>query len=156
MKYLLLLAVALAGCGGTKMTKTGPLKACVFSQVDARMTLNGEPVVGARIIREWDWQTKNSDETRTDRDGRFSFPAIYERHPIRLLPAEFNTAQYLTVHYQGEEFAFWVANKREAEENVELGGIPLELNCELSDDLKLTHFDLASTVRTVCTWDKRE
>ena len=155
MKYLLLLAVAFAGCGGTKMTKTGPLKACVFSQVDARMTLNGEPVVGARILREWEWQKKKQDETVTDSDGKFSFPAVYESSPTRLFPSEFNVSQFLTVFYQGEEFAFWVTNKREVEENVELGGLPLNLNCELSDEPSITKFGLASKVYSLCTWKEK-
>ena len=146
--------VIVTSCEGHAMNKTGPLTSCVFSDIEAIVTLNGEPIEGARIVRRWNWQKERSDETTTDVDGRFSFPAVYERHLIRLFPAEFVVSQSLTVHYQAKEFPFWINSKREVELNSELDGQDLLFNCELTNDMEIHRTSILGSLHTLCSWNK--
>ena len=134
-----------------QVSKTGPLKSCVFSEVEAVLTLNGEAVEGARIVRKGNWQSEKPDETITDTNGKFRFPAVYERNFIRLLASEFAVSQSLTVHYQGKEFVFWVNSKREVEENSELAGKDLRFRCELTNDMQVHELGVVGTMYTLCT-----
>lgn len=134
------------------MSKTGPLKSCVFSDIEAVITLNGKPVEGARIVRRWNWQSEKEDETMTDADGRFQFPAVYERSLVRLIPAEFVVAQSLTIYYESKEFPFWINSKREIELDSELAGRNLDFRCELTNDMEIHKIDVLSTLHTLCKW----
>lgn len=142
--------ILVGACGGQTMSKTGPLKSCVFSDIQAVVTLEGEPVKGARIVRRWNWQSEKEDETITDAAGRFEFPAVYERSLVRLIPVEFVVSQSLTIYYKDKEFTFYRGSKRDIELNSELGGKGLNLSCELTHDLEIYEPDVVGYVRTLC------
>ena len=78
-------------------------KTCVFSQVKAKLTLNGEPVKNTKVIRRWEWNELHEDSTTTDDKGYFEFPVIFEKSASRLLPIELVIAQGLYVIVDGEE-----------------------------------------------------
>lgn len=129
-------------------------KVCVFSEVKARVTLNGEPLKNTAIIRKWEWRDLQQDKTATDEDGYFEFPAIFERSIMdRALPIELVIAQGLYVETEGEVQKFWSNSKREPQENAELGGQPINLSCELTNEMKITR-QYGSIMNTLCTWSE--
>lgn len=126
-------------------------KACVFSEVAGVLLFDGQPAAGAVIRRQVEYQRREADQTTADATGHFSLPALYQRSALRLLPAEFVAAQALVVEYQGEEYRIWSNTKRSPEENAELGGLALNLRCELTAELQL-HRQFGSILRTSCRW----
>ncbi|WP_439135837.1 DUF6795 domain-containing protein, partial [Pseudomaricurvus sp.] len=64
-------------------------KVCTFSKVSGVILRGGEPVSGARVIRETDFQSKRRDEAVTDDQGYFEMPSLFERSITSLLPQEF-------------------------------------------------------------------
>lgn len=130
-------------------------KTCVFSQVEARVTKNGVPVKGAKVIRRWEWNSPKQDETTTDENGYFQFPAVFEKSVSRLLPVELVIGQGLAIIVDGEEVGFWSNGKREHQENSEYGGKPMVLVCELSDEEELIE-DYGSLMVTQCKLETRK
>ena len=126
-------------------------KACVFSAVEGVLTRNGEPVKGATIVRKVEWQREDSDKTVTDENGHFSFPAMYHRSAMKLLPAEFVASQDIIAIVDDDEYFLWHTTKREPEENAELRGSPMVFQCELSKEPRFDHSYDAS-IETICTW----
>lgn len=124
-------------------------KTCVFSEVNARLTLNGEPLANARVVRQWEWNDRKRDEAMSDENGIVSLPAMYESSISRLLPTELVIGQQLSVEVNGEEKVFWTNSKREPEENAEYGGKAFRLSCELSDEEALIE-DYGSLMVTMC------
>lgn len=110
-------------------------KLVIFSAVDGRVLLDGQPVAGAVVERKFKWGWK--DETGTDRattgsDGTFSLPAI-ERSSLlgSLLPHEVVIDQTLVIAFAGKTYKAWALFKRDYDNNSELGGKPLKLTCRL-------------------------
>jgi len=111
-------------------------KTCVFSSVKARLTLNGQPLKRATVIRRWEWQQAREDRTTTDDEGWFSFAPVFESSATRLLPIEFVVGQSLDVVVDGHEKSIWSFAKRKPEENAELKGKPIVMRCELTQEAK--------------------
>ncbi len=112
-------------------------KVCVFSSVNGTITLNGEPVKGAKVIRrveDRDGKSKN-DETITDENGKFTMPARHERflNPIQ----EVYGWQYIDVIHNGETKEIWYFVKGNEGENTEFGESPINLKCELTSEEKI-------------------
>lgn len=128
-------------------------KTCVFSEVKARLTLNGEPVRNAKVSRQWEWNERNQDEAMTDENGYVAFPAVFESSISRLLPTELVIGQQLSIKINGDEKIFWTNSKREPEENAEYGGVPFNVVCELSDGEELIE-DYGSLMVTMCKMEK--
>jgi hypothetical protein len=126
-------------------------KTCVFSKVKARLTLNGKPLKNATVIRRWEWQKLQEDNTKTDVNGEFSFPAVFDSSATELFPVELVIAQGLYVNVDGEEKKFWSNSKRESNENAEYNGRPISLVCELSDEMK-TSRENGAIRSTLCLW----
>ena len=127
-------------------------KTCVFSEVQARLMRDGEPVENAKVIRRWEWNDLHEDSAATDENGYFEFPVVFEKSISRMLPIELVIAQGLYVVIDGEEVKFWSNSKREPEENAEFQGRPITLSCELTDEMKI-YRDFGSRMRTLCTWE---
>lgn len=130
-----------------------PGKTCVFSAVRAQLTMNGEPVKDATVIRRWEWQELREETTKTDENGVFELPAVFESSVTRMLPIELVIAQGLYVVIDGEEKKFWSNSKRKPEENAEFNGRPIALSCELTDEMKINR-DFGSRMFTLCTWEE--
>lgn len=131
------------------MSPFNPLKTCVFSSVKARLTMNGEPLKGATVIRRWEWQGMGEDRATTDTDGWFSFPAAYESSVTRLMPMELVIGQSLEVLVDGKPQSIWSFAKRKPEENAELKGRPIVMRCELTDSSKARR-ESGAILSTLC------
>lgn len=135
------------------MGKTGVGKTCVFSEVKARLTIDGEAIRNSKVTRQWEWNQRNSDDAITDGNGYVTFPAVFEASISRLLPTELVIGQQLSIEINGEEKVFWSNSKREPEENVEYGGSPFNVVCELSHKEVLIE-DYGSLMVTLCKKEK--
>ena len=127
-------------------------KVCLFSKMTGIITLDGKPVVNARLIRTVNLSKPEVDETRTDENGYFEFPAIFKRTIAKHLPQEFASNQDIIVHYQGKQYSIWSSVKRTPDENSESRGKPLDVKCELNSDEKIIKVN-NSPIFTLCTWD---
>lgn len=106
----------------------------LMSEMEGRLVdASGEPAAGVGLVRTWDWAWRNhqgSDETITDANGRFRFPAVTERSmTARLLPHEPNVTQVITAHHGVGETRIWLAVKRNYNDDGELAGRPLRVLC---------------------------
>lgn len=135
------------------MSFFNPGKTCVFSHVQAQLTMGGEPIKNATVIRRWEWKDLREEQTQTDESGRFELPAVYESSAMRFLPIELVIAQGLYVVIDGEEIRFWSNSKRNPEENSEFKGRPISLYCDLNNEMEITR-EFGSLMNTLCTWEK--
>lgn len=125
-------------------------RTCVFSNVKARLLMNGKPVSYAKVRREWDWNKEKSDVSITDENGVVTFPAVYESSVARLLPLEVVISQRLLVEIDGEYKEFWLNSKREPGKNREYGGAAFDVVCELTNEEKLIKSAVGVGKLTVC------
>lgn len=149
MKALILLIFLILPQGSLAMSILNSLKTCVFSEVKARLVLNGKPLKNAKVTRQWEWHKRRSDEAVTDTEGYVTFPAVYESSITRLLPAEIVIGQSLSVEVENEAVIFWQSSKREAVENSEYAGSSFVVICELSAE-KILIEDYGSLIATMC------
>jgi hypothetical protein len=107
----------------------------IFSALQGQLLLNGQPVAGAELVREfnWAWKEENgSDRTRSDAQGRFSFPAIERRSLLgSLLPHEVVIDQRIWLQHQGKSYDLWLSFKRNYKPNSENEGRPIQVVCHL-------------------------
>ncbi|MGI9282960.1 MAG: DUF6795 domain-containing protein [Endozoicomonas sp.] len=127
-------------------------KMCTFSKVSGVILNNGEPVVGATVLRESGYQKKVTDQTTTDEKGYFEMPAKFERTIAKYLPMEFVAGQTLTVEFEGESHSIWRSVKRSREENSESKGKPIEVKCDLQNEEKPIVVNRVVTI-TKCDWN---
>ena len=137
---------------GYAMSITDIGKVCLFSNMAGVIKLNGRPVSNAKLVRTVDLSGPEVDETMTDDQGNFKFPAIFKRTLSKHLPQEFSSSQLIVVHYQGKEYPLWSAVKRKPEEDSESKGKPLIVACELNNEEKMIKVN-NSPIFSVCTWD---
>ncbi len=135
----------------------------VFSEMKGVVTLNGEPVAGAELVRTADHVHDRvyTDSTVTDEAGRFSFPDIktFSLRPL-MLPTVIH--QKMIIRYQGMEYLAWETTKRTNHRHGEINDekpdklVKLDLSCELTDDQnKKTKVELEIMNRIVtglCRW----
>ena len=126
-------------------------KACVFSEVNLKLSYNGKPAIGAKIWRRISWKKEVITEFQVDDQGEIELPAVYQRSVTKLLPIEFVVSQVFKVSFEGQEFEIWINSKRDPANNSELGGAPLHLNCELTDKAEL-HEEFGALLLTSCKW----
>lgn len=129
---------------------------CLFSSFTCHITLNGEPVKGAKIIRKVDVKNEDngkfSDEALTDSQGNFSFPTMTAPFKTPAL-AELMIVQDMYVHYENKEYYIWTHTKMNAEEFADFGGTPENITCELTNQMKGRKLDLAIVVVSCLSWD---
>lgn len=145
-------AMILTVCGVITVSFTDAGRVCLFSNMSGMITLNGEPVAGARLVRTVDLSKPQTDETTTDDNGRFEFPAVFTRTITKFLPQEFVSKQAIVVHHEGQEYRMWSGVKRKPEENTESRGKPLVVQCELTSEEKMISVN-NSLIFSLCTWD---
>lgn len=136
---------------GSAMSLRSPLKACIFSEMQLKLTLYGAPAVGAKITRSVNWKKEITDIFTADEKGFAKLPAMYSSSITQVLPVEFLSSQVIMVEYQGNDYKIWTYAKRDPGENSELGGQPFKLICEISDKPR-TERAFNSILKTSCQW----
>ena len=126
-------------------------KVYLFSEVKGIVYLNGEPVPNAKVVRSYEYNSLEHEETVTDASGAFYFPPLHGKSLSSILPIELVVAQSMVVSFNGKDYKIWSNTKRSKAHNSELGGSPLILKCDLVDELKI-HREFGSILRTNCSW----
>jgi hypothetical protein len=139
-------------CGGVAMGITDIGKVCLFSNMTGIITIDGEPVANARLVRTVDLSSEKTDETKTDQYGKFEFPTVFARTITKHLPQEFASKQEIVAHVDGKPYTIWSGVKRTPEENSESRGKPLVVTCELNSEETLIKGN-NSPIFSLCSWD---
>ncbi|MCC5865553.1 MAG: carboxypeptidase regulatory-like domain-containing protein [Wenzhouxiangella sp.] len=135
-KWILVLLFGWAMLAGALMVFGSPL--VLMSAMEGRLTDAGsQPAANIRLVRSWDWAWRNlqgQDETTTDEDGFFRFPAVTGNSlTARLLPHEPSVRQRIMAHHPTGPIEIWLARKGNYDDNGELQGRPLRVLCDLAD-----------------------
>lgn len=115
----------------------GGLTRVLFSEVRGSVFKDGKPLSGAVVRRTFNWRwgrQKGADQTITDRAGEFHFPRIVRRSLSASFPHEPVIGQFIAIEHDGKEYVAWEAFKRDYALHGELGGQPINLDCELTND----------------------
>ncbi len=132
-----------------------PFQICMFSEVNAVVTLHGKPVVGAEIVRtsnELDSKVY-TEKTTTDAQGRFHFDALWVFSLRQFIPAEPMVEQHITIYYQDKEHMGFDHSKRGYGHNDELDdGKALNFTCELSEEPAMKYQEVAGPIDGICKW----
>jgi hypothetical protein len=116
-------------------------KMCLFSAVKGVVLDHGKPVEGATLERTYKWMWKDEtggDNTVTDAQGAFQFPAIWGHSLFgSLLPHEPVVDETILIHHAGQTYKAWMFTRGNYDENGELKGQPISLVCRL--EAEMTH-----------------
>ena len=126
-------------------------KAYVFSPVSVSVTMDGKPVVNAKVVRSWELERIETDSTTTDEHGQFSFAAVRRWSFSQMPLIEYVAGQDIIVTVAEKEYRIWLNAKRDTGINSELGGKPLVMTCELTTDVRMVRVS-GQTLFTNCLW----
>ena len=150
---LIMLVLLFISFGAYAMSINDIGKQCLFSSFSGAITLNGKPVNGAKIKRvAYRSHTKGdkTDYATTNEQGEFAMPAVWDRNIVgKFLPMEFAAAQEVFVYFEGQEYQIWYAVKRQKEEDSEMRGKKLIVQCELLTEDKTVWVD-GSPINSKC------
>ena len=134
-------------------------KVYLFSEVNGVITLNNQPVKGAKVIRRAEWNEKvHIDEAITAEDGSFHFPVLDSGK--RIVISEFIGLQKIDVEYKGKSWLIWRMVKSSPGINEELrdrnypDGMPIQFTCDLSSKDRLLAL-MAGVLRTKCIFPNK-
>lgn len=150
--HIVVLSLSMMASGVFGMSLTDAGKVCLFSGISGVITLDGEPIANARVVRKADRDGEKQDETITDEQGHFSLPPMFERTIAKYLPQEFAASQDITVFHGDQSYSIWRGVKRKPEENTESRGKPLVVACELHAEEKAIIVN-NSPIISLCVWD---
>jgi hypothetical protein len=132
----------------------------LFFEVNAVVTNNGQPVVGAEVTRSAQFHDKiyPNATTTTDAQGRFHFDALVDTSLFAKFPLNEPTVlQQLHIRYQGKDYLAWRGVKRNLSPDGEFAENkrPPLITCELTtvprDDDKGMKLGYGA-LETICTW----
>lgn len=125
----------------------------VFSPLEGRLLFKGDPAPNADISVWISWKDKKGETLhyKTDENGYFSIPqktALYKDNAL----VQLVITQEITVEYGGENHLIWTLSKTDGGLNVEFGGEPKNLTCELTEGLNTIRTDEV-LMGTKCNWE---
>lgn len=146
--------------GGHAMGFFSKPKHCVFSAVSGHLTLNGEPVKNARLVRTGQLghaKTEVTDEAITDEKGYFEFPDMFQSASEFGGLAAFRVFQEIKVYQEdGNEVSIWRGTRKDGVKGNENRQEPWRVQCELSNTIKKLFIVNDASYFTVCAWDVEE
>ena len=128
-------------------------EAVLFSPLEGKITFEGKPAAGAKIKLWFTWKDKEGESFyyTADENGFFKIPkhtTTYKETPL----AQLVISQEITVEHEGKPYEMWVMSKMDSAIFTELGGEPINLRCELTNDLTTIRGN-HSLGGTACIWD---
>lgn len=122
------------------------------SPFEGVITLNHQPLAGAKVMRVLTWfETENAtDSAETDKQGKFSLPVVTKTLALNKI-GEFVVSQEIVVRYNGKEYPIWTKAKWNKGLYGELSGKPENFRCELTDEFKLVE-EGKGLLATACKW----
>lgn len=150
------LIASLYSMEGGSMSSLFGTEVVLFSPMEGKMTYEGKPAANAKITRLiiWKGDEGETDTFYTDENGGFKLPVKKGKVRIPVL-GEFRIAQEIYVFYKDEKIPIWAKSKIDLNEYGELGGKPINLRCELTDELVLLD-NFNGLFGTSCKWDTLE
>lgn len=123
------------------------------SPFEGVITLDHQPVAGAKVVRVLTWfETEHAtDNAVTDKEGRFSLPVVKKTLALNKI-GEFVVSQEIVVQYDGKEYPIWTKAKWDKGLYGELSGVPENFHCELTDEFKLVE-EGKGLLATACQWN---
>ena len=125
----------------------------LFSEMEGHITFNGNPVTIAKIQRYIMWK---------DDVGEKDFFESYEKGYFRITEfndkavlsgfSQFVVTQELTIVYKNVNYIIWSMGKLNKEKYGELGGVPINLRCDLKDEPIRVEVG-SGLLGTSCKWD---
>lgn len=126
----------------------------LFSPMRGILTYKGHPAADAKIIRHITWQHDHSqkDAVYSGSNGSFYLGLL---QTTAILPpfTQLVVSQQLDVEYAGQHFVIWSLGKLDKELYGELGGKPVQLQCELTDPLVRVEVP-SGGLGTSCKWTR--
>lgn len=128
-------------------------EAVLFSPLEGKLTFNGKPAAGAKLKLWLAWKDKEGESFyyTTDEYGFFKIPQHTTTYRETAL-AQLVISQEIIVEYEGISHEMWVMSKMDPGIFSELGGKPIDLQCDLPKDLT-TIRGKRSLGGTACTWN---
>jgi len=126
--------------------------------VQGQVLLNGQPLVGAVVSRELNYDKEFVDKTTTDAKGHFSFTEkhIRSRKPGSLW--EMRTRQVIVVHHNQQPYLLWYLTTSSIKPQQAVVQRLAALNCDLKDEEQDQVFanvetpDFPHGVVSICRW----
>jgi hypothetical protein len=142
----------LVSCRETQGNDIDMSKANLFSAVAGVLAQDGVQLSGVKVVRTVKWRDEeHAEESVTDAEGRFRFPAKLSSASLSILPREFNAFQKLVALVDGEEVLLWETVKADPVDKGELEGADLNFTCDVADPLRFEHL-LLNSIETRCRW----
>lgn len=152
-KLIFLIPIFLFAVPQVSMGMIEFLKICLFSEVNGFITVNGKPVVGAKVIRTSGLNSKTFTETTiTDNEGYYHFDMHIIKSINRILPLEPYIPQKIIIWLDDKDYQGWQMVKRNYDVNGEIGAA-LNLKCELTKQPDITEQKIGSNIFGLCRWD---
>ncbi len=128
----------------------------LFSPMEGVITYKGKPAANAKITRLviWKGDEGETDTFYTSDNGEFMLPEKKAKVRIPAF-AEFRIAQEIYVFYKDEKIPIWAKSKIDINKYGELDGKPVNLRCELTDELVVLE-NFNGLFGTSCKWDAIE
>ena len=134
-----------------------PQEVVLASPMEGTLTFNGKPISGVKIQRKLSWyddEGRFEDFVVTNTNGHFILPVIKDTVKVSgLMPLVIS--QEISARHNGEDVLIWALGKDSKIEYGELGGKPVNMRCELSNEKRITR-DYNTPMMTRCTWDSLE
>lgn len=150
---LIFLIAPVMGCEGkVKLLGTKTVNAVLFSPMEGKILIDGKVASGAVIRRNIKLQGNVflDDEFQSNESGEFSLPEVKKQ--LELSPLnQFVVNQYIVVELNGESYEMWYMGKLDTEKFSELQGQPINLTCDLTDDMRKVETP-AGLLMTSCKW----
>lgn len=132
-----------------------PEEVVLASSMEGMISHKGQPASGITLTRRLSWYSgehHREDSVVTSDEGHFVFPIVTETVKTSGL-VHFSITQEIMAIHDDKEIILWTAAKHSKTEYGELGGKPVNLRCELTDDEE--RFDLCGTsILTRFRWDR--
>lgn len=146
-----LLILIQTACEANMLTKEDVV---LFSRVQGRLLFKGIPVVKAKVVRRYRYDTSEpiEDSCITNDDGVFDLPLIVKKNDTVTPMVQFVVYQQLYVERNGELQQIWSHGKMDKSENSEYGDGFKKIVCELTSEPKRKEVGLLNVVYTNCEW----
>lgn len=131
----------------------------LFPEVRGRVEQAGAPVQGLKIIRAATYDTAETQETHTDKNGVFSFPpwTTKSRTPGKPL-VEDRLRQVVVAQQGGEKYVLWHYVTARVTGEAVITEKLAHLNCSLEDEEIVHHFtkvenpSFTHNISSICRW----
>lgn len=131
----------------------------LFPPVQGRILQDGRALSGVTVVREATYDAAEIQETQTDEEGRFSFPAwtIKSRTPGKPL-VEDRLRQVIIVNHQARKYVLWYYVTGRIDGETIVAEKLQTLDCDLKNEEIDHHFqkaenpDFTHNISSICRW----